>query len=137
MDKEIKRVLEVVSEGDVDIMLGMMEDCGMIFDYLDMPYTDGTYKTEEDKKQNIVEDFMNEVLAVQEFKGESSNGYETRREYIGSSDFEQDYFNSWYECSYHDLDEIKNYCIYIEGVIAMWFYAVECGWIDAEDGWEE
>lgn len=47
-DAAINRVLNMKNV-NTDDLLNIMENGGMIFDYLDMPYSDGTYKTEEQK----------------------------------------------------------------------------------------
>ena len=68
-DAAINRVLNMKNV-NTDDLLDIMENGGMIFDYLDMPYSDGTYKTEEQKRQNIIEDFMNLVMDIQESRSE-------------------------------------------------------------------
>lgn len=68
-DAAINRVLNMKNV-NTDDLLNIMENGGMIFDYLDMPYSDGTYKTEDQKRQNIIEDFMNLVMDIQEFRSE-------------------------------------------------------------------
>jgi hypothetical protein len=83
---------------------------------------------------------MDVVKEVQEFKGECASDYKTRVDYILNwSAFEKDYFASWIDgCSdYPMLCEIRNMCDRIDGMITMWERAVENGWIDAEDGWNE
>ena len=62
-DAAINRVLNMKNV-NTDDLLNIMENGGMIFDYLDMPYSDGTYKTEDQKRQNIIEDFMNSWMSI-------------------------------------------------------------------------
>ena len=70
-DAVINRVLNMENV-NTDDLLNIMENGGMIFDYLDMPYSDGTYKTEDQKRQNIIEDFMNLVMDIQEFRSDDT-----------------------------------------------------------------
>ena len=140
MEKIIAGVLEVATDADVRIMEAHLTGMGKCMLYLNTPHDDGIYMTEEEKRQHTIEDFMNEVLDVQEFKGECAGDYKTIEEYIyNDGDFGKDYFDSWmYGCSDHpDLEEIKFFCECLQEKIRAWEWAVEAGWIDPKDHWDE
>jgi hypothetical protein len=128
---------KIMTEEKIRYMERYMENVGMCLDFLDMPYADGSYKTEEEKNRDIYYAFMSEIEFIQEFKGECANDYETRMEYVEKGGFEKDYFSSWLEsCSdYPNLIEIKEFCEAVNDGITMWIEAVENDLIDSEEGW--
>lgn len=135
MDKKIDKLMETLTADNIDEMLIMLENAGYMMDYLDMPYTDGTYKTEQEKARNIVEAFMDVVMEVQEFEGELASYYKAHEDYILFGGFEKDYFSSWLEsCSnYPMVCEIRDECDRIDKMIEMWGHAIEKGWIDVKE----
>lgn len=139
MEKIIAGALEVATEENIRDMARWMEDAGMCLDFLDDPYTDGTYKTEEEKHRNIVETYLSEIQFIQEFKGEYADEYKTRYDYIVNGGFETDYFASWLEgCSdYPMLNEIKEFCESVECGIILWLAVAENTNINLEAGWVE
>ena len=62
MEQLINDLEKILTNDSVEKMAIMLEEKGMCLDYLDFPYTDGTYKTEAEKKRNIIEDFLREYL---------------------------------------------------------------------------
>lgn len=137
MEKTIRNLMEILSDDDIKDMLCYLDEMGINMDFIDMPYVDGSYKTQEEKNLNIVESFINEVLFINEFNGECANEYDSRMRYVEMGGFEQDYFASWLEgCSnYPYLSEIKEFCESVDTSIRMWLHAVECGWIEPEEHW--
>ena len=128
---------------DICEMLEMLENAGFCMDYLDAPYTNGietTYKTAFEKAMNIIDDFMELVMNIQNFKGDGymPENYKTHADYIYDRAFGTEYILEWVngcsDCPY--LDEIRDMCDQVAEMIAMWDRAVENGWIDPEEGWE-
>lgn len=130
--------IKVFTNEEVCAMEEFMEACGLNLDYVDAPYTDGTFKTAEEKNQCIVEAFMSEIEFIQEFEGEYANEYNSRYEYVERGAFEKDYFASWLEsCSdYPTLIEIQEFCEAVGEAIKMWLYAVERGYIEPNADWK-
>ena len=67
-EEEIKEMRAWLEEDDD-------EGYGYCYDFLDMPYTDGTYKTEQEKNEYIVMDYVKEWL-VQNIRGNTRDGSE-------------------------------------------------------------
>lgn len=62
---DFEELAGMISEDDVVEMADWLEDeCGYIYDFLDMPYTDGTYKTEKEKCEYIIADYIKEWLCM-------------------------------------------------------------------------
>lgn len=138
MEKIINNLMETLNDADIQNMLCYLEEMDINMDFIDMPYIDGSYKTQEQKNIDIVASFMNEILFIQDYRGESASEYSSRLEYVERGGFEKDYFASWLEsCSdYPCLNEIKEFCESVDCSIKMWLYAVECGYIEPNDGWD-
>lgn len=62
MERLIDELMEILTDDCVERMAIRLEERGLCLDYLDQPYTDGTYKTEQEKKRNIIEDFLGEMV---------------------------------------------------------------------------
>lgn len=89
---------------------------------------------------DIYEIFAEAIFNIKEFYGEYASDYRFRYDYIYTRyEFEKDYFSSWVEgCSdYPTTYEIIDQCKYIQEMIDLWAMAVEKGWINGEEGWEE
>lgn len=89
---------------------------------------------------DVYEQFTQAIITVHEYKGEYANEYDMRYDYIYSRcAFEKDFFSNWLEgCDiYPNTYEIIDVCQYIQNMIELWKYAIEKGWIDGEEGWEE
>lgn len=92
-------------------------------------------------KDWFYEELAETIFTVQGFYGDYAEDCETRSDYVLGYDygFEKDYFCAWiYSCSdYPDTFEIICECKHIQAMITLWKKAVEKGWIDGEEGWEE
>lgn len=139
MEKIIRNLVETMTDEEVREMEQYMEEVGLNLDFLDMPYTNGTYKTEQEKRQNIIEMYINEVMFINEFKGECANEYNGRMDYVECGAFERSYFAYWLDsCSdYPCVNEIIEFCQALDNDIRMWLNAVERGWIDPKEHWGE
>ena len=126
MEKTIRNLMETLTEDDVNEMLA---------------YLPASKK--EPTRYEIINDFMNIVLEINEFNGESMNMYEDRMAYVEYGGFERDYFAVWYEnydCANGCLpliEDVSSFCYYTNQAISMWLYAVECGYIEPDDHWGE
>ena len=63
---DFEELVGMISEDDVVEMANWLEDeCGYIYDFLDMPYKNGTYRTEKEKCEYIIADYIKEWLCMQ------------------------------------------------------------------------
>lgn len=49
------------TQTEINEMLDKLENAGFIMDFLDDPYTDGTYKTQEEKNRDIIYTYQLEL----------------------------------------------------------------------------
>jgi hypothetical protein len=104
------------------------------------PYADQdySYTTWKEAKRMIVEDVMDKVWPIVEFKGECANEYKSMYDYLTSGGFERDYFASWLKsCSdYPCLDEITEFCDDASEMIQLWVHLHKLGLFEwREETW--